>query len=433
MDPTFLAPRGMGGTHTPPPDKSITHRALMLAGVAKGRSRLRRPLATGDCLSTRRCLESLGVMFADTRDGLDVTGVGLRGFAEPARALDAENSGTTTRLLSGLLAGQGIFAVLTGDDSLVRRPMARVVDPLRQMGARIEGRQGGRFAPLCFIPGAGDLRPLSWDLPVPSAQVKSCLLLAALRAGGSSRIGGKTGSRDHTERMLRALGVRLEGEGDTLTVHPPGQDLAGFDAEVPGDLSSAAFFVTAALITGGDLAIHGCGINPTRLGFVEVARRMGASAVVHQERSSLGEPVGSITLRHADALRGTEVAPDEVPDLIDEIPLIAVLGLFARGRTQVRGAAELRVKESDRLAMIAAMAESLGGTIEVFEDGFAVEGPQRLRAGAVDPRGDHRIAMAAAVAGAGISGGVKVPGFDCSRVSYPDFLRDFTSLGGEVA
>ena len=433
MDPTFLAPRGVGGTHTPPPDKSITHRALMLAAIAGARSRVNHALSTGDCVSTRRCLESLGVKFADITDGVEVTGVGLRGFAEPGRTLDAENSGTTTRLLSGLLAGQRVFAVLTGDESLLRRPMGRVVDPLRRMGAHIEGREMGRFAPLCFIPGTGDLRPLSWDLPIPSAQVKSSLLLAALRGSGPSRIGGKTGSRDHTERMLRALGVRLEEQDSTLVVHPPGKDPPGFDAEVPGDVSSAAFFVTAALITGRDLAIHGCGVNPTRCGFIEVARRMGAAADIAGERSSLGEPVGSIMLHRGGGLRGVEVMPDEVPDLIDEIPLIAVLGLLAHGRTEVRGAAELRVKESDRLAMIARMAESLGGKIEIFEDGFAVDGPQRLRAGAVDPQGDHRIAMAAAVAGAAISGGVKVLGFDCSRVSYPDFIRDFTSLGGEVA
>jgi 3-phosphoshikimate 1-carboxyvinyltransferase len=433
MDPTFLAPRGVGGTHTPPPDKSVTHRALMLAGISNARSRIRNALSTGDCISTRRCLQSLGVEFVDTADGIEVKGVGLRGFAEPGRTLDAENSGTTTRLLSGLLAGQRIFAVLTGDESLVRRPMGRVVDPLRQMGAHIEGREAGRFAPLCFIPGTGDLRPLSWDLPVPSAQVKSSLLLAALRAGGPSRIGGKTGSRDHTERMLRSLGVRLEGEGATLVVHPPAQGLPGFDADVPGDVSSAAFFVTAALITGRDLEIHGCGINPTRCGFIEVARRMGAAADIAEERTSLGEPVGSITLRPGRALQATDVLPEEVPGLIDEIPLIAVLGLFARGRTEVRGAAELRVKESDRLVMIARMAESLGGRLEIFEDGFAVDGPQQLRPGVVDPQGDHRIAMAAAVAGAAITGGVRVTGFDCSRVSYPDFIRDFTSLGGEVA
>jgi 3-phosphoshikimate 1-carboxyvinyltransferase len=430
MDPSFRAPRGLGGTYRPPPDKSITHRALMLAAVSSSPSRIGRPLATGDCVSTRRCLESLGVRIVESGDGLEVRGVGLHGFAEPQRFLDAENSGTTMRLLSGLLAGQPLFAVLSGDDSLARRPMGRVVEPLRSMGARIEGRDSGRFAPLCFMPGDGSLKPLSWDVPVPSAQVKSSLLLAALRADGNSRIGGKIGSRDHTERMLRALGVRLDLRDSSLHLVPP-DSLSGFDAEVPGDISSAAFLVAAALVGGTGLSIRGCGVNPTRCGFLEVARRMGGSAKVVEERVSLGEPVGSITISPGD-LRGTTVTGDEVPDLIDEIPLVAVLGLFAKGRTEVRGASELRVKESDRLAMISRMAESLGGKVQVFEDGFAIDGPQALRPGTVDPQGDHRIAMAAAVAGAAIRGGVKVAGFDCSRVSYPDFIRDFTALGGEV-
>ncbi len=431
MDPTFRAPRGVGGTYFPPPDKSITHRALMLAAVASSPSRVRRPLPTGDCLSTRRCLESLGVRFVDDGDGVDVKGVGLRGFAEPPRLLDAENSGTTTRLLSGLLAGQKIFAVLSGDDSLVRRPMGRVVEPLRKMGARIEGRESARFAPLCFLPGSGDLGALSWDLPIPSAQVKSSLLLAALRATGASRIEGKIFSRDHTEKMLRALGVPLDAEPFCLRIDPV-ESLPGFEVEVPGDVSSAAFFVAAALISGKALEIHGCGVNPTRCGFLEVARRMGAALEIYTERLSLGEPSGSITVRPA-ALRAATIRPEEVPELIDEIPLLAVLGMFAHGRTEVRGASELRVKESDRLEMIARMAESLGGKLEVFEDGFAVDGPQPLRSGIVDPGGDHRIAMAAAVAGAGIPGGVTVAGFDCARVSYPDFIRDFTSRGGVVA
>jgi len=430
MDPTFRAPRGVGGTYVPPPDKSITHRALMLAAVASTPSFVRRPLATGDCVSTRRCLELLGVRFVDAKDGIEVRGVGLRGFSEPPRALDAENSGTTARLLSGLIAGQAVFAILSGDDSLARRPMGRVVEPLRKMGARIEGRDSGRFAPLCFLPGAGSLQPLSWDLPVPSAQVKSCLLLAAVRATGVSRIGGKTGSRDHTERMLQALGVRLDQQGSLLQVFPT-ETLPGFETEVPGDVSSASFLVAAALITGKALTIHGCGINPTRCGFLDAACRMGASSEIVQEDMQLGEPVGSISI-HPAPLRGATVSPEEVPDLIDEIPLIAVLGLFADGRTEVKGASELRVKESDRLAMIQRMVESLGGKLELFDDGFAVDGPQKLRSGLVDPQGDHRIAMAAAVAGAGIPGGVKVTGFDCSQVSYPDFIRDFTSLGGEV-
>ena len=430
MDATFGAPRGLGGAHAPPPDKSLTHRALMLASVSGSPCFIRRPLATGDCLSTRRCLEALGVGFSEAGDGLRVRGAGLRGFSEPRRPLDAENSGTTTRLLSGLLAGQGLFAVLTGDESLLRRPMARVVQPLRRMGARIDGRDSGRFAPLCFLPGTGTLQPLSWTLDVPSAQVKSCLLLAALRADGPSTLTGALASRDHTERMLRALGVPLETRDSMLRVEPV-DSLPGFEAEVPGDVSSASFFLAGALITGGELSVASCGINPTRLGFIEAVRRMGASVEVAEERSSLGEPIGTIRIRPG-TLVGTEVAATEVPDLIDEIPLLAVLGLFARGLTRVRGAAELRVKESDRLAMIQGMTEALGGKIEMFEDGFAVEGPQRLRSGVVDPQGDHRIAMAAAVAGAGISGGVRVNGFDCSRVSYPDFLKDFTSLGGQV-
>jgi 3-phosphoshikimate 1-carboxyvinyltransferase len=231
--------------------------------------------------------------------------------------------------------------------------------------------------------------------------------------------------------MLRALGVRLDLHDSALHVFPA-ERLPGFEADVPGDVSSAAFLVAAALITGRVLTIHGCGVNPTRCGFLDAARRMGASSEITQESASLGEPAGSISVHPAD-LRGATVGPEEVPELIDEIPLLAVLGLFAHGRTEVRGASELRIKESDRLAMIARMVECLGGKVELFDDGFAVDGPQRLRSGVVDPQGDHRIAMAAAVAGAGIAGGVKVTGFDCSRVSYPDFIRDFTALGGEVA
>jgi 3-phosphoshikimate 1-carboxyvinyltransferase len=430
MDATFRAPRGLGGDFTPPPDKSITHRALMLAAIASGVSRIEHPLQTGDCVSTRRCLESLGVAIEPEGRGLVVRGVGLRGFREPDRLLDAENSGTTMRLLSGLLAGQPLMAVLTGDQSLRGRPMARVVEPLRAMGARIEGREGGRFAPLCFLPGSGELSPLDWAIPVPSAQVKSCLLLAALRASGSSCLRGKVESRDHSERMLGALGVRLQAAAGELRVHPSSA-LPGFEVRVPGDISSAAFSIAAALISHGTLVVRACGINPTRCGFLEVARRMGASVRIVPSGESLGEPAGSIEISSGE-LRGTTVAAREVPELIDEVPLLAVLGLFARGVTEVHGAEELRHKESDRLAQIAAMAERLGGRIEVFADGFSVEGPQALRSGAVDPHGDHRIAMAAAVASAGISGGVRVQGFECARVSYPDFARDFAALGGEV-
>ena len=430
MDPTFRAPQGMGGSFEPPPDKSITHRALMLASLTTESCRIRRPLNTGDCVSTRHCLESLGTGFVEEEDGLVAHGVGLRGLREPVGLLDTENSGTTTRLLSGMLAGQRVFAVISGDESLRGRPMGRVVEPLRKMGARIEARQGGKFAPLCFLPGTGDLSPLEWDLPIASAQVKSSLMLAALRAEGVSRLEGMIESRDHTERMLRALGVDVQNIGKALRITPV-ETLPGFDMRVAGDISSAAFFIAASLITGRPLVVTGCGINPTRCGFLSVARRMGGTVEVGEDQVSLGEPMGTIRIRPS-SLHGTRVEPSEVPELIDEIPLLAVLGLFATGVTEVSGAEELRFKESDRLQTIAAMAESLGGKITLREDGFSVEGPQSLRSGSVDPRGDHRIAMAAAVAGAGIPGGVKVLGFDCARVYYPDFVRDYVRLGGVV-
>lgn len=382
-------------------------------------------------MSTRKCLEDLGSSIEETDHRLVVRGAGLRGFREPDRPLDAENSGTTTRLLSGLMAGLPIFAVLTGDRSLLGRPMGRVVQPLRLMGARIEGRDGGKFAPLCFLPGSGDLAPLEFSLPVPSAQVKSCLLLAALRAGGTSRFSGRTSSRDHTERMLAALGVVLERQGEELVVSPP-RSLPAFEIVIPGDISSCAFFVAASLISGRDMLVRGCGLNPSRMGFLNVVTRMGARVESREERVSLGEPVGTLRVS-AGELTGAKIGVEEVPELIDEIPLLAVLGLFCHGVVEVRGAEELRFKESDRLMMISSLVEGLGGKVEVFEDGFAVEGPQELRPGTIDPGGDHRIAMAAAVAASGIRGGVRVQGFECAAVSYPDFVRDFIALGGQVA
>lgn len=431
MDAAFRAPRGVGGEFAPPPDKSITHRALMLAAVGAGASRIRGALETGDCLSTRRCLAALGCSFERVDDGLVARGVGIRGFREPRELLDAENSGTTTRLLAGLIAGLPLFAVLTGDASLRQRPMARVIEPLKRMGARIEGREGGRFAPVCFLPGSGSLRPIETDLAVASAQVKSAIIFAGFRAEGRTIIGGKIGSRDHTERMLAALGAPVSFEAGRISIEPVSA-IPPFDMRIPGDVSSAAFLITAAAISGRELVVRGCGLNPTRLGLLEVMRRMRASIEVSEDGWQLGEPTGRIRVSPA-GLVGTTVRAEEVPDLIDEIPLLAVLGLFSSGVTEVRGAEELRHKESDRLAGIAAMAASLGGRIALFDDGFSIEGPQALRAGVVDPGGDHRIAMAAAAASAGIRDGVTVRGFECARVSYPDFAEDFRRLGGEVA
>jgi 3-phosphoshikimate 1-carboxyvinyltransferase len=433
MEATFHARRaGLGGAYAPPADKSITHRSLLFASVADGVSVVRRPLSTGDCRSTRGCLERLGVPMTEAADGtLTIRGVGLRGFAEPAAALDAGNSGTTTRLLSGMMAGLPLFATLVGDASLSARPMARVVTPLCAMGARIEARAGGNLLPLCFLPGSGTLHPLAWDLPVASAQVKGALALAALRAEGPSRIGGRIDSRDHTERMLgTGLGLGVHIHDGALLVEPAAR-IPSFEIDVPGDVSSAAFFIAAALVSGRELIVRGCGLNPTRLGFLDVVRRMGAWVETQEDGTTLGEPWGTIRVTPG-RLRGTTVAPEEVPDLIDEVPLIAVLGLFAEGVTEVRGAEELRHKESDRLAAVVVLASALGGRVEPLDGGFRVEGPQPLRGGVVDPGGDHRIAMAAAAAAAGTTAPVRVTDVDCARVSYPDFLSDYRALGGSV-
>ncbi len=430
MNLRFSAPRGIGGTMSPPPDKSITHRALLLAAVAEGSSRIANPLATGDCLSTRACLRALGVEVREEPRGLAwlVSGRGLRGLVEPAGVLEAQNSGTTIRLLCGLLAGQPLYAVLSGDASLRARPMLRVVEPLRAMGARIEGRAGGKLAPLSLLAGSGTLRALHYDLPVPSAQVKSALLLAALRADGESSLGGALDSRDHTERFLGFLGLPLPRAEGRLRISPPSA-LPAFELEVPGDPSSAAFFLAAAQVSGRELEVSGCGLNPTRLGFARVLARMGAGLEELPEQERGGEPVGRLRLRPGE-LAGVTVEAGEVPALIDEIPLLAVLGAFARGRTVVRGAGELKHKESDRLQAIGRLLEAVGGRVELAGDGFAVEGPQPLRPGAVDSGGDHRIAMAGAVLAAGIAGGVEVRGFEAATVSFPDFLATYRLLGG---
>jgi len=428
----FSAPRGIGGVMIPPPDKSITHRALLLAAQASGVSRIANPLATGDCLSTRACLRALGVGVEDdprARAWL-VTGRGLHGLVEPAEVLDAQNSGTTIRLFCGLLAGRQMHAVLSGDASLRARPMLRVVEPLRRMGARIEGRAGGGLAPLALLAGSGTLKALRYDLPVPSAQVKSALLLAALRADGESSLGGALDSRDHTERLLGFLGLSLGRTDGRLRIVPP-SSLPAFELEVPGDPSSAAFFLAAALVSGRDLEVSGCGLNPSRLGFVRVLSRMGARLEVLAEGERGGEPVGRLRLRPG-ALEGTTVEAEEVPALIDEIPLVAVLGAFARGRTVVRGAGELKHKESDRLQAIGRLLSAVGGGVELAGDDFAVEGPQALGGGVVDSGGDHRIAMAAAALAAGIPQGVEVRGFEAAAVSFPDFLATYRALGGRA-
>jgi 3-phosphoshikimate 1-carboxyvinyltransferase len=435
MTLTFQALRGLTGRIVPPADKSITHRALIFAALAEGCSRVHNPLDTGDCTSTRSCLQALGVAVTETLlpgggKTLEIEGKGLRGFQEPEDVLDAGNSGTTARLLAGALAGQKVLAILNGDASLRSRPMLRVVEPLRRMGAVIHGRNQGRQLPLVFVPTADDLRRIDYLLEVPSAQVKSSIMIAALRAGGEVRIRGSLESRDHTERLFGYLGLPLGRDGSQLTIQPV-DSVPPFELAVPGDISSAAFFIAGALISGGELVVENCGLNPSRLGFLDILKRMGARIEVQERDPSGGEPVGNIHVLPGE-LRGVDVEPESIPSCIDEIPLLAVLGAFARGHTRIRGAGELRHKESDRLAAVCRLFSSLGGRIEQDEDGLAVDGPQRLQGGQVDPRGDHRMAMTAAIASAGIQDGVTISGFEAAEVSFPDFVGMFRLLGGTV-
>jgi 3-phosphoshikimate 1-carboxyvinyltransferase len=435
MTLTFRAPRGLTGRIVPPADKSISHRALIFAALASGCSRVHNPLDTGDCISTRECLQALGVAVKEIQSPgggktLEIQGRGLRGFHEAENVLQAGNSGTTARLLAGLLAGQEVFTVLNGDSSLRSRPMLRVVEPLRRMGADIYGRNQGRLLPLAFAPTAGELKPIDYFLEVPSAQVKSAVMIAALRARGDVRLRGSLESRDHTERLFDYLGLPLERDGSQLVVRPV-DSVPCFELAVPGDISSAAFFIAGALIGGKELLVENCGLNASRLGFIDILKRMGARIEMQEQSLSGGEPVGNLHVLPGH-LHGLEVDPGVIPSCIDEVPLLALLGAFARGVTRIRGAGELRHKESDRLAAVSRLFSSLGGRIDQTEDGFAVEGPQPLQSGRVDPQGDHRIAMAAAIVSAGIRDGVTVRGFEAAEVSFPDFVGMFRALGGEV-
>ncbi len=412
--------RPIRGAVRVPGDKSISHRALLLAALADGESRIRGLLRSNDCRATRGCLEDLGVEMVDSEDGaVAVRGVGLRGLRRPAAPLDCVRSGTTMRLLAGVLAGQPFTSLLTGDEQLLRRPMARVVDPLRRMGARIES-EGGR-APL-RIRGT-TLHGAEHRQEVASAQVKSALLLAGLTAEGSTLVHEPGPSRDHTERMLAAMGADVRVDGRTIAVSPAGR-LAPIDLSVPGDASSAAYWLVAAtLLPGSRLTLAGVGINPTRTGLIDVLRAMGASIEAENERIEAGEPMADLVVE-ARALRGTAVEGEAVVRMIDEFPVLAVAATQAHGTTVVRDAGELRVKESDRIASTVDSLRRLGARIEGRLDGFAVDGPTRLCGGGVDARGDHRLVMALAVAGWIADGPVTIDGAERAEDSYPGFFAE---------
>jgi 3-phosphoshikimate 1-carboxyvinyltransferase len=415
------------GEITAPGDKSITHRALLLGALGDGPSLIRGPLDGGDCRATMGCLEGLGVPVERLGDeALRVHGVGLRGLREPEQVLNCVRSGTTMRLLCGLMAGQPFFSVLTGEEQLRRRPMDRVAAPLRRMGARIEGRQGGRLPPLAVA--GGGLQGCEQILPVASAQVKSCLLLAGLYAQGTTTVREPALSRDHTERMLRARGVQVESQGPNHSVRGPAPALAALDVLVPGDLSSAAFFVVAALLVPGSVVLlRNVGINPTRTGLLTVLEEMGATFERVNARDEGGEPVADLLAR-AQALRGARVGGAVVPLMIDEFPILALAATQAQGETVVSDAAELRVKETDRIATIVEALRALGAQIEPRTDGFVIEGPTPLRGATVDSHGDHRLAMTLAIAGLVAHGQTVVQRSECIADSYPGFERHLASL-----
>ncbi len=426
---TRFDPSGpLRGSLRPPSDKSISHRAALIAAMGEGKTKIYDYLDAADTRSTLAAVERLGagVKLAPVGDGglaVEVSGVGLRGAG--SAKIDVGNAGTLLRLLPGWLAGQeGGRWTLDGDDSIRRRPVDRIAVPLRRMGANLSCREE-RLPPL-EIQGT-TLHGAGYEMPIASAQVKSCLLFAGLLAGGETRVVEPLPSRDHTERMLAAAGASIERDGDAVAVRPV-ERLEPESLEVPADLSSAAFFLLAAtLVPGSALVLEDVGVNPTRTGLLSVLERMGALIERCDESEQGGEPVAKLSVTHSE-LRATEVGGAEIPLAIDELPLLALAACFAEGTTVIRDAEELRRKESDRIETVTAALRALGGRVEPTADGMAIEGTGGLRGGAIDSQGDHRIAMLGAVAGLASREGVEVRGMDAAAVSYPGFERDLGSL-----
>jgi 3-phosphoshikimate 1-carboxyvinyltransferase len=415
-----------------PGDKSISHRYAMLAGLAEGASELRHFSAAADCHSTLKCMSALGAVVKIEKDTVHVTGCGPRRLKSSWRALDAGNSGTTMRLLAGILAGQEFSSKLTGDDSLQKRPMKRVMGPLRQMGADIRGREDN-FAPL-EIRGT-QLKPIDYQMPMASAQVKSAVLLAGLFADGLTSVTEPARTRDHTELALEEFGAEVEKHGRTVRIHGlrggngRGKLLAK-SLDIPGDLSSAVFFLAgASLLPDSNVLIHNVGLNPTRTAILDLFASMGASIQMLGLKSVHGELVGDLSVKDA-SLKGGVIAGEQIPLLIDELPMLAALGPYTEEGIEIRDAVELRVKESDRIAALAENLRRMGATVEERPDGLKVEGRSagKLRGAEIEPRGDHRIAMAFAVAGLAAEGNTVIRDSDCAGVSFPTFFEKLNRM-----
>ena len=409
-----------------PGDKSISHRSLILGSISQGETRVYNLLNSLDCLRTLECMQSLGVKIElDEDSSVNIEGKGLYGLKEPKDILDVGNSGTTIRLLAGLLSGQDFYSVLNGDDSIRKRPMKRVVEPLRLMGADIWGRKDGQFAPLSIR--GNKLNPLHYTLPIPSAQIKSAIMLASLYAVGETVINEPIRCRDHTERMLEIMQADLKISTPEIKVMGR-KELRGTDIFIPGDISSAAYFIAAAgMLKDSQIIIKQVGVNPTRTGIIEILKKMGTKIDILNYQIKSNEPQADLMIEYSK-LKGVEIKKENVPFLIDELPLIAVSATQAQGKTVVSGAKELRVKETDRIKAIVSELKKMGADIEEREDGFTVNGPTRLQGAVCESYNDHRIAMSLAVAALLAEGKTIIKNSECIDISFPGFEKTLQNL-----
>lgn len=418
---------GLHGEVTIPGDKSISHRSVMFAGLCNTPVRIVNFLRAQDCMSTVKCMQSLGIDIKNNGTDIVVCGNGLHGLKEPQKIIDAGNSGTTLRLMMGILAGQKFLTTFCGDNSLSRRPMGRVILPLMQMGAQIVGRNKNTLLPITIVPQENDLQAITYKMPMASAQVKSAVLLAGLFAKDTTTIIETYPSRDHTERMLKAFGADIEVLDNIIKIQPAEKLTAPDSIEIPGDISSAAYWLVAAsIIKDSDIFIKNVGMNPTRTGIIDVLKDMGADIELVNERTASGEPVADLHVRYAK-LHGTQIEAEIIPRLVDEIPVIAVAAAVADGVTTISGAQELRVKESDRLKVIYNEFSKFTAGIVEKEDGLIITGNNTFKNASCDSCDDHRIAMSLAVAGAaGV--GINIKQAQCVNISYPEFYATLDNL-----
>lgn len=416
--------RNLRGELQVPGDKSISHRAVMFGSLASGTTKISHFLEGADCLSTISCFRKMGIAIEQNQDSVLVHGKGLHGLSMPSSILDVGNSGTTTRLISGILAGQNFSSKLNGDASIQSRPMKRIMTPLKEMGADIASLKGNDCAPLriCGKP----LHAIHYDSPVASAQVKSCVLLAGLYADGITSVTEPVLSRNHTEIMLNHFGASVTSHGTTASI-TPNPTLAAREILVPGDISSAAYFIAAGLLApNSEILLKNVGINPTRDGMLRVCKAMGGNITLLNP-SYEGEPTADLLIR-TSSLHGTDIGGEIIPTLIDEIPMIAVMAAFAEGTTVIKDAAELKVKESDRIAVMVENLKQMGADIEATDDGMIIHGGKPLHGAVIDSFADHRVAMSFAVAGAVCDGPLSIRGAECVNISYPEFYQDLYRL-----